>query len=116
MAWPAYMYSPDLNPIETVWNMMKDLIQRRLQGQRNPTLVRLRSLVQEAWEQIPEELPESLVGSMGERCWAVVEAEGGSYKVLESTSFVESEQSNCVIFLRYLIIGRLFRGPTTVAK
>ena len=30
MAWAAYMYSSDLNPIETVWNKMKDLIQRQL--------------------------------------------------------------------------------------
>ena len=73
--WPAF--SPDLNPIENVWNKMKDYIQRQLRGQRNPALGRLRILVQEAWDQITIEQLDALVNSMGERCQAVIQAQGG---------------------------------------
>ena len=30
----------------------------------------------EAWEAVPEEFLDGLINGMGERCWAVIEAEG----------------------------------------
>ena len=50
--WPPY--SPDLNPIETIWNWMKDWIEERY-GDINHSYDNLRQYVKEAWEAITEE-------------------------------------------------------------
>ena len=38
--------------------------------------INLRKAVNEAWEAVPEEFLDGLIDGMGERCWAVIEAEG----------------------------------------
>ena len=38
--------------------------------------INLRKAVNEAWEALPEEFLDGLIDRMGERCWAVIEAEG----------------------------------------
>ena len=47
--WPPF--SPDLNPIETVWNIMKDWIQNHYSGDQLGYKV-LRQAVTEAWEAV----------------------------------------------------------------
>ncbi len=70
--WPAY--SPYLNPIETVWDKIKDWIQDNYPGRLSYD--ELRGAVNAAWEQIPIEFLIDLVDSMQARCEAVIRANG----------------------------------------
>jgi transposase len=76
--WPAF--SPDLSPIETVWDWIKDWIQ-----EYDPTVhrsyKRLRAAVIQAWGSIPHEKIRTLIrDTMRERCQAVIDAQGGETK------------------------------------
>jgi len=75
--WPAF--SPDLNPIETVWNWMKDWIEREY-GERKWTYNELREAVIQAWNAITIEQLNSLIESMRQRCLDVIAANGGYTK------------------------------------
>jgi DDE superfamily endonuclease len=77
LKWPSN--SPDLNPIEMVWDIMKDFIQDHY-GDRKLSLSETRQAVEAAWESItPQEL-RKLVDSMPQRCQAVIDAQGGHTK------------------------------------
>lgn len=81
MFWPAF--SPDLNPIEAVWNIMKNFIQYKypdLGSGKVRSLDELRVIVREAWDSVTTEDLRSPISSMPARCRAVVEANGGSMK------------------------------------
>ncbi|UYV80792.1 hypothetical protein LAZ67_19001747 [Cordylochernes scorpioides] len=68
MDWPAI--SPDLNPIEHVW----DALGRRI-GARHPSprsLVELRTALLEEWGLLPLDLLQSLVNSMRARCETLI--------------------------------------------
>ena len=77
ISWPAF--SPDLNPIEKIWNWMKDWIEREY-GERTWTYDQLRKVVREAWDAITIEQLNELVDSMHQRCLDVIEAKGGHTK------------------------------------
>ncbi|GFS88991.1 transposable element Tcb2 transposase [Trichonephila clavipes] len=64
MDWPAR--SPDLNPIEHVW----DFLGRRLAARTLPpvTIRELRLTLQDEWAAIPQQLIDTLILSMGRRC------------------------------------------------
>ncbi|GFU94746.1 transposable element Tcb2 transposase [Trichonephila clavipes] len=64
MDWPAR--SPDLNPIEHVW----DFLGRRLAARTLPpvTIRELRLALQDEWAAMPEQLIDTLILSMGRRC------------------------------------------------
>ncbi|GFW62530.1 transposable element Tcb2 transposase [Trichonephila clavipes] len=64
MDWPAR--SPDLSPIEHVW----DFLGRRLAGRTlTPVTIReLRLALQDEWAAMPQQLIDSLILSMGRRC------------------------------------------------
>jgi len=73
LPWPSK--SPDLNPIEHLWD---ELERRPRQRQRAPTnLQDLWNAVQEEWNNIPQYKVRKLVASMRSRCQAVIEAQGG---------------------------------------
>lgn len=74
LEWPAQ--SPDLNPIENLWNDVKVMISRK----KFSNLDDLWKGVQEAWNSIPKERCQKLVESMGRRCNAVIENHGYSTK------------------------------------
>ena len=79
--WPPY--SPDLNPIEAVWDKMKDCVQEgypSLGRGKQRTHDELRAIVQEAWNSVPDEYLDDLIDSMPERCRAVLEADRGPTK------------------------------------
>lgn len=73
MDWPAR--SPDLNPIEHLW----DVLGRRLRmNPRQPNnLTELFQNLQQEWESIPQETVRRLIGSMRSRCMSCIEANGG---------------------------------------
>ena len=73
LPWPAY--SPDLSPIEHLW----DNLDRRLR-RRNPlpvNAIQLRDALQEEWDNIPQHQVQRLVCSMRRRCQAVLDMQGG---------------------------------------
>ncbi|GFY17640.1 transposable element Tc1 transposase [Trichonephila clavipes] len=64
MDWPAR--SPDLNPIEYVW----DFLGRRLAARTLPpvTIRELRLALQDEWAAMPQQLIDTLILTMGRRC------------------------------------------------
>lgn len=75
--WPSL--SPDLNPIETLWNRMKDWLAIHYPAKK-ATYDQLRQQVTEAWAAIGSEVLDELIGTMHQRCQDVINAEGGHTK------------------------------------
>ena len=71
--WPPN--SPDLNPIETIWDEMKDYIEKRY-PEVHRSYKRLKEAVKEAWEAVTHDRIRELIREMPERCRAVIEAKG----------------------------------------
>lgn len=71
--WPPF--SPDLSPIEALWDIMKDWIQARY-PEVHSSYPRLRRVVDLAWEAISYDQIRDLVRSMQKRCKAVIAANG----------------------------------------
>nr|KAG5687109.1 hypothetical protein BaRGS_008656 [Batillaria attramentaria] len=67
--------SPDLNPIEHVWDMIGRAVRARVNPLR--TLAQLGQALQQEWDQIPQQTIWSLTCSMRRRCQAVISARGG---------------------------------------
>ena len=72
--WPPY--SPDLNPIEAVWDLMKDWIQEYYGDEDKLSYDTLRKAVKEAWDAVTVEQLHDLIKSMRARCQAVIDANG----------------------------------------
>lgn len=72
--WPAR--SPDLNPIEHIWDMLK----RKVRSSACPpqTLTELRNAALAAWEDIPQVVIRNVIQSMPDRMQAVIRARGGN--------------------------------------
>jgi transposase len=72
LPWPGQ--SPDLNPIEHLW----DELERRIRAKKNnpKNLGELEVLLQECWLEIPSEVYQKLVESMTRRIDAVIKARG----------------------------------------
>jgi hypothetical protein len=68
-----------LNPIETIWDDIKDYIERKY-PEVHRSYKRLREAVLEAWESITIERIRELIREMPERCKAVIKAQGGHTK------------------------------------
>ena len=74
MTWPAH--SPDLNPIENVWRLLKYRI-----GKRFPkTEAEVQQYLLEEWQNLTVDDYMKYIESMPERCEAVIAAGGGHTK------------------------------------
>lgn len=72
MQWPSN--SPDLNPIEHVW----DMLGRRLAALQHPpsSVPELKTALRAAWNSLSTQLINTLIESMGNRCAACVATRG----------------------------------------
>ena len=74
MIWPAN--SPDLNPIENVWRLLKYRV-----GKRFPhTDAEVRQYIEEEWAKLELSDFKKYIENMQERCQAVIDAKGGHTK------------------------------------
>jgi transposase len=72
LPWPSR--SPDLNPIEHLW----DMLSRRLVEQPPENLAQLRERLLQEWDAIPQAVVDNLIHSMTRRVAAVIAANGGN--------------------------------------
>lgn len=72
MVWPAM--SPDMNPIEHLWDMLK----RRVQKHNAQTLGALRNALQEEWDNLQQETIRDLINSMSRRIQELINVRGGN--------------------------------------
>ncbi|GFX31233.1 transposable element Tcb2 transposase [Trichonephila clavipes] len=73
MDWPAY--SPDLNPIEHVWDALWSRIAARLHHPENTQ--QLKQMLIEEWALLQQEMLQQLVLSMRRGCGATIAVKGG---------------------------------------
>jgi len=71
LPWPPC--SPDLNPIEHVW----DILGRRMQHHECRNLSELFRALKEEWDNVPQEDLDHLISSMPRRVGAVISVKGG---------------------------------------
>jgi hypothetical protein len=69
-------YSPDLNPMENLWND----IARRVESRPASTIEQLQDVIAEEWEATDVNLLHKLARSMPDRCQAVIDAKGDHIK------------------------------------
>ena len=70
MDWPSN--SPDLNPIENLWSVLK----RNVELRQPRNIGELEIFMKEEWSKIPQDIIKNLVGSMKERCRLDIENNG----------------------------------------
>jgi hypothetical protein len=72
MIWPAQ--SPDLNPIEQVWDLLATKVHKM---NSRLTAKNMMANLTEAWNSITKEVLRSYIDTMQARCQAVIKAKGG---------------------------------------
>ena len=70
--WPAQ--SPDLNPIENIWRMIKYSLAKRPVAR---LVVELDRQIQQEWDAVTQETIQKLIESMPRRVAVVISARGG---------------------------------------
>lgn len=72
--WPPN--SPDLNPIENLWSIMK----RKVQEVDTSSVAKLKAALSKLWEELPKELLENLADSFPNRLQEVIHKRGNAIK------------------------------------
>jgi transposase len=73
LVWPSQ--SPDLNPIELLWEEMD----RRIKKKRPTSLAGLEEIAREVWSELTPEVLNKLIERLPRLCQAVIQAEGGYF-------------------------------------
>ena len=71
--WPTY--SPDMSPIEHVWDAVDGRVRQCVPVPTN--IQQLGTAIEQEWENIPQATINSLINSMRRRCVTLHEANGG---------------------------------------
>ena len=74
LEWPPQ--SPDLNPIEHLWSLLKKKIAQRKPKSKSELI----SKIKEEWEKITPDICNTLIQNMPKRLAAVIKAKGGVTK------------------------------------
>lgn len=74
LEWPAQ--SPDLNPIEHLW----DHLDKKIRYHTISNINQLKSVIENEWNQISSDVTSNLVNSMPKRLQAVLQAKGYTTK------------------------------------
>ena len=72
MVWPAN--SPDLNPLEHLWDQLKRAVSARINANTNPT--DLAQMLEEEWNAIPQQRATRLMDTMRRRCQGFIDKRG----------------------------------------
>ena len=102
LSWPAR--SPDLNPIENMWSLLKRRVRRLLLPGDDP--LQLENLLKEEWNEISQATVNRLIGSMPTRVHDVIELSG------ESTRFLALQRTLKPVLLRATVLA----GPPNETK
>lgn len=73
LPWPSM--SPDLNPIEHIWDALDRRVRSRVNAPATPN--ELFQALQQEWAAIPAQVIQDLIASMPRRCRTVIAARGG---------------------------------------
>ena len=92
MDWPSM--SPDLNPIEHLWGILK----RKVEVCKISNIRQLRDVVVEEWESISVVTREALVNSKTRRVKAVLDNDGGHTKYWQLTWCMTTFAKGCTHF------------------
>ncbi|ROL41627.1 Transposable element Tc1 transposase [Anabarilius grahami] len=97
LAWPAY--SPDMAPIEHVWDALDRRKQHRVPVPAN--IQQLRTAIEEEWTNIPQASINNLINSMRRRCVALREANGGQTAYFRVAFYCGQPKATCAIIMLF---------------
>ena len=78
-------YSPDLNPIENIWSILKNRLNKRYNWRlpiikKDKDVEAFKRIISEEWENIPQEIIDNCILSMPQRYMDLKEAKGSYTK------------------------------------